>query len=183
MGFETVDELTKAVDDARQSKLTHIVGNATCPTLFDPTQAPKGFHTALFENQYTPYDLAEVGAEGWDRVRLDYLERCLNLWRQYAPNINGKNIVKASAYTPLDIERKLSIMVEGSIKHGAYIHTHPDGVLQTKYEMLPVPHTHQEAIRRRRFNLPRGPDNIRTRIQRSKRVSGRSRHKEVVERT
>jgi len=123
IGFETVDELTKAVDDARQGKLTHIVGNATCPTLFDPTQAPKGFHTALFENPYTPYDLAEVGAEGWDRVRLDYLERCLNLWRQYAPNINGENILKASAYTPLDIERKLSTMVKGSIKHGAYIPT------------------------------------------------------------
>ncbi|MEM3510435.1 MAG: NAD(P)/FAD-dependent oxidoreductase [Nitrososphaerales archaeon] len=123
MGFEAVDELTKAIDEARQGKLTRIVGNATCPTLFDNTQAPIGMHTALFENPYTPYDLVDIGEEGWDRVRLDYLERCLNLWQEYAPNLSNKNILKAAAYTPLDIERKLSTMVKGSIKHGAYIPT------------------------------------------------------------
>ncbi len=121
MGFETLDELTKAIDEARQGKLTKIVGNATCPTLFDSTQAPPGMHTALFENPFTPYNLLDVG--GWDKVRLDYLERCLTLWQEYAPNLSSKNILKASAYTPLDIERKLSTMVKGSIKHGAYIPT------------------------------------------------------------
>jgi len=35
----------------------------------------------------------------------------------------SKSILKASAYAPLDIERKLSTIVKGSIKHSAYIPT------------------------------------------------------------
>ncbi len=123
MGFETVEELTRAIDEARAGRLTYVVGNATCPTLFDPTQAPKDKHTGLFENPHTPYSIEGVGGDGWDRVRLNYLQRCLDLWQEYAPNINDKAIIKASAYTPFDIERKLSTMVKGSIKHGAYIPT------------------------------------------------------------
>lgn len=44
--------------------------------------------------------------------------KCFETLRRYAPNLR-KPIIKY-AYTPLDIERKLIDMVEGSFKQGEY---------------------------------------------------------------
>jgi hypothetical protein len=44
--------------------------------------------------------------EAWDRVKEEYMEVCLERWRQYAPNLDGKNMLAKYAFTPLDVERK-----------------------------------------------------------------------------
>ncbi len=88
------------------------------PTLHDPTQAPTGKHTA-FLWQFAPYNLKNGGPEAWDKVKNEYMEVCLERWRQYAPNCNSKNIIAKYAFSPLDVERKLINMRGGDHCVGA----------------------------------------------------------------
>jgi phytoene dehydrogenase-like protein len=41
------------------------------------------------------------------------MEVCLERWRQYAPNLNGRNVIAKYAFSPLDVERKLINMRGG----------------------------------------------------------------------
>ena len=88
------------------------------PTLHDPVQAPPGKHTA-FLWQFAPYHLKDGGPEAWDRVKEEYMEVCLERWRQYAPNCNSKNIIAKYSFSPLDVERKLINMKGGDHCVGA----------------------------------------------------------------
>jgi phytoene dehydrogenase-like protein len=87
-------------------------------TLFDPSQAPRGKHTALLW-QVAPYALAEGGPQAWDAIKGDYLERCIARWRHYAPNLSGKNILARATYTPYDIVRTMHTMREADFNAGA----------------------------------------------------------------
>ncbi|MBI5966393.1 MAG: NAD(P)/FAD-dependent oxidoreductase [Deltaproteobacteria bacterium] len=82
------------------------------PTLHDPTQAPPGKHAA-FLWQFAPYHLRDGGPQAWDRIKAEYMEVCLERWRQYAPNLNTSNIIAKYAFSPLDVERKLINMCYG----------------------------------------------------------------------
>jgi phytoene dehydrogenase-like protein len=87
-------------------------------TLFDPTQAPFGKHTALIW-QVAPYALADGGPERWDAIKAEYLEACIARWRHYAPNLDGKNILARATYTPYDIVRTMHTMREADFNAGA----------------------------------------------------------------
>ncbi|MEE8449766.1 MAG: NAD(P)/FAD-dependent oxidoreductase [Thermodesulfobacteriota bacterium] len=87
------------------------------PTLFDQTQAPADKHTALIW-QPAPYALRTGGASAWDEIKEEYADRCLAKLRQYAPNMDEKNIIARYILTPLDIERKLKSMPQGGVFHG-----------------------------------------------------------------
>ncbi|HEY1365150.1 MAG TPA: NAD(P)/FAD-dependent oxidoreductase [Xanthobacteraceae bacterium] len=88
-----------------------------CPTLFDPSQAPKGFHTA-FMWEKLPYRLH--GDPGnWDRMREAHAGRMLEFWRGYAPNL-GDATIDWFARSPLDVERCLPNMREGDLLVGAF---------------------------------------------------------------
>jgi phytoene dehydrogenase-like protein len=78
--------------------------NGACLTVHDPSQAPPGQHCA-FTWQLVPYDLADGGPARWDALREEFLERQLARWREYAPNLDERNIIAKSCTTPLDIER------------------------------------------------------------------------------
>ena len=91
------------------------------PTLHDPIQAPTGKHTA-FLWQMAPYDLNKGGAEHWDIIKEDYMEVCLERWRQYAPNLTRNNIIAHYIFTPLDVERKLINMRYGDHCVGRALH-------------------------------------------------------------
>lgn len=111
IGIHDTDELLSHVKDIEQGKLSQILyGHATCPSIFDPIQAPKGFHTGRWES-LVPYN------NDWDRVKDDYANKCLSLWKSYAPNIEP---VHTYVYPPTYIEKKLKDMVRGSFKQGAY---------------------------------------------------------------
>ena len=90
-----------------------------CPTLFDPTQAPPGGHTA-FMWEKLPYRLrGEPGK--WDVERERHGEAMLELWTQHAPNL-GSDTLGWFARTPLDTERDLPNMREGDLLVGAFSH-------------------------------------------------------------
>jgi phytoene dehydrogenase-like protein len=84
----------------------------TLPTLFDPSQAPAGKHTAVVW-QYAPYGVAPEGPEGWRRIREEYAAHLLELWRAYAPNITRDRILGMKIQDPTDTERHNDNMVNG----------------------------------------------------------------------
>src|SRR6185369_17145580 len=56
------------------------------PTLYDPSQAPAGKHTAVVW-QFAPFNVAPDGPEGWKKLRDEYAEHIMGRWRSYAPNM------------------------------------------------------------------------------------------------
>jgi len=84
----------------------------TLPTLFDPSQAPAGKHTAVVW-QYAPYRVETGGAAGWKSIRDEYAAHLLDLWRSYAPNITQDKILAMTIQDPTDTERHNDNMVNG----------------------------------------------------------------------
>ncbi|MEM3073956.1 MAG: NAD(P)/FAD-dependent oxidoreductase [Nitrososphaerales archaeon] len=83
----------------------------TVPTLFDPSQAPAGKHTA-FMWQYAPYTLKDGGAEKWDGIKEEYADIVVERWREYAPNLTKDNIIARYVYSTYDYSKKLINMRE-----------------------------------------------------------------------
>jgi phytoene dehydrogenase-like protein len=82
------------------------------PTLFDPSQAPAGRHTALIW-QYAPFEVAPDGPAGWRSIRDEYAEHCLEMWRSYAPNMTRDKILGMTIQDPTDTHRHNDNMVNG----------------------------------------------------------------------
>ena len=94
-------------------------GEAWVPTLFDPTQARGGLHTAGFW-QFVPYEVEGRGPEYWDEIKEAYFDRIVERWRQYAPNMTPENVVHRYTYTPYDNARAVINMVRGDGHMGSY---------------------------------------------------------------
>lgn len=86
-------------------------GHATCPTIFDPSQAPPGYHTGRFEC------LVEYNPE-WDAKKDDFAKQCIEKWEKCLKS--KLDYIHIFAYPPTWIERKLKDMKRGSFKQGAY---------------------------------------------------------------
>lgn len=121
IGLETPEDYALLLSEIRLGKLPEHLGMfCSCPTLFDPCQAPKGKHTALIW-QPVPYALRDGGVERWDEVKDEFMDRCIGKWREYAPNLTEENILMKRAVSPLDIERKLINMKSGGVFMGRMI--------------------------------------------------------------
>jgi|YNPNPStandDraft_1061719.scaffolds.fasta_scaffold02806_1 phytoene dehydrogenase-like protein len=119
IGLECVEDFEAHVREVDQGIPPKKPGmQCAVPTLHDPTQAPSGKHTA-FLWQFAPYNLKDGGPQAWDRVKEGYMDVCLERWRQYAPNLDKRNILARYAFTPLDVERKLINMRGGDHCVGA----------------------------------------------------------------
>jgi phytoene dehydrogenase-like protein len=84
----------------------------TLPTLFDPSQAPAGRHTAVVW-QYAPYAVEPGGPQGWRGLREEYAAHLLELWRSYAPNLTRDKILGMAIQDPTDTERLNDNLVNG----------------------------------------------------------------------
>jgi phytoene dehydrogenase-like protein len=121
IGLETPEDYYILLSEIRLGKLPEHLGMfCSCPTLFDPSQAPGGKHTALMW-QPVPYSLRGGGPEKWDEVKDEFMDRCIEKWREYAPNLTDDNILMKRALSPLDIERKLWNMRSGGVFMGRMI--------------------------------------------------------------
>ncbi|MBI5966412.1 MAG: NAD(P)/FAD-dependent oxidoreductase [Deltaproteobacteria bacterium] len=121
IGLETPEDYHLLWSEIRNGQLPEHLGFfCSVPTLFDPTQAPKGKHTALIW-QPVPYGLKDGGPEKWDEVKMQYMDKCIGKWREYAPNLTEDNILMKAALTPLDIERKLYNMKFGGVFMGRLV--------------------------------------------------------------
>lgn len=89
------------------------------PTLFDPSQAPAGKHTA-FMWEKLPYRLGG-DPRNWDKARDEHGRAMLKLWTEYAPNLEGA-VSGWFTRSPLDTERTLANMRGGDLLVGAFSH-------------------------------------------------------------
>lgn len=112
LGVDSPERFNQDWAKIRRGELVDPQPNAACNSLYDPTDAPKGFTTGLLR-QPAPFALADGGEGAWDEIGRWYGKKCMDAWRRYAPNLTDDAIVDWSVFTPYDISRKLPNMVKG----------------------------------------------------------------------
>jgi phytoene dehydrogenase-like protein len=114
LGLEDYAQFHDIVRHHEAGRIPPTVMWGACPTLFDPSQAPPGGHTA-FMWEKLPYRLQD----DWDEVRDRHAREMLRLWTEYAPNL-AEDTLGWFARTPLDTERSLPNMRQGDLLVGAF---------------------------------------------------------------
>ena len=117
MGLDHVDQFTEIVHHHEAGTVPPTVMWGATPTLFDPSQAPAGVHTA-FMWEKLPYRLGG-DPKSWDGARDAHGRVMLDLWRSYAPNL-ADAVISSFTRSPLDVERSLPNMREGDLLVGAF---------------------------------------------------------------
>jgi phytoene dehydrogenase-like protein len=117
LGLDHVDQFHEIVRHHEAGTMPPTVMWGACPTLFDPSQAPPGGHTA-FMWEKLPYRLR--GDPGnWDRAGGQHGQDMLALWQRHAPNLRDA-VIDQFMRSPLDTERSLPNMREGDLLVGAF---------------------------------------------------------------
>ena len=120
VGYETPEDVLHHLGEVIDGKPTEDIGiQCAVPSLFDRTRAPDGKHV-LLAWQFAPYTVGDKGPEEWDKLREGYLEKLVDRWAEYAPNI-ADNLMYKFSQTPPDTERHLINMREGDFHVGALI--------------------------------------------------------------
>jgi phytoene dehydrogenase-like protein len=117
LGLEHFGQFHDIVRHHEAGRIPPTVMWGAAPTLFDPSQAPKGAHTA-FMWEKLPYRL-HGDARNWDAERERHGAQMLKRWAEYAPNLDD-DTVGWFARSPLDTERSLPNMAEGDLLVGSF---------------------------------------------------------------
>jgi phytoene dehydrogenase-like protein len=117
MGLDHIDQFHDIIAHHEAGTVPPTVMWGACPTVFDPSQAPAGRHTA-FMWEKLPYRLGG-DPSGWDAARDAHGDVMLDLWRRHAPNLDDAVIGKFTR-SPLDVERSLPNMRRGDLLVGAF---------------------------------------------------------------
>lgn len=112
LGLERYEQFNEIVRCHEEGRIPPPVMWGACPTLFDPSQAPAGGHTAFLWEK-VPYQL------DWDARRERHGQERLRFWSEYAPNLEH-DTVGWFARSPLDTERSLPNMRRGDLLVGAF---------------------------------------------------------------
>jgi phytoene dehydrogenase-like protein len=119
-GMDDIDQVASCFEDCTNKQFPKVLmGNGACNSVFDPSYAPQDRHTAFWW-PFAPYSV-DGGPENWDKRRVEYTQRILDYWRNYAENLNDENVLGSYLFTPLDVERLNANMVRGAVRMGAYI--------------------------------------------------------------
>ena len=117
LGLDHVDQFSEIVRHHEAGTTPPTVMWGACPTLFDPSQAPPGHHTA-FMWEKLPYAL-NGDPKTWDAERDAHGAVMLDLWERYAPGLRD-SVVGRFVRSPLDTERTLPNMAFGDLLVGAF---------------------------------------------------------------
>ena len=117
LGLEHVDQFSDIVEHHQKGTIPPTVMWGACPSLFDPSQAPEGKHTA-FMWEKLPYRL-HGDPTNWDKERDRHGQQMLDLWCEYAPNLK-EDVIDWFVRSALDTERSLPNMVGGDLLVGAF---------------------------------------------------------------
>ena len=117
LGLARLEQFHEIVAAHEQGKIPSTVMWGAAPTVFDPSQAPPGKHTA-FMWEKLPYALAGDPAN-WDRECQRHGRQLLEVWTRHAPNLEGC-VLDWFARTPLDTERTLPNMRGGDLLVGSF---------------------------------------------------------------
>jgi phytoene dehydrogenase-like protein len=119
LGLEDSAQFHEIVSKHESGEIPRTVMWGSCPTVFDPSQAPQGFHTA-FMWEKLPYKL-RGSPRNWDDEKERHARQMLDVWTEYAPNLRDA-VLDYSAQSPLDTERALPNMRCGDLLVGALSH-------------------------------------------------------------
>jgi phytoene dehydrogenase-like protein len=117
MGLDHVDQFGEIVRHHEAGTVPPTVMWGACPTVFDPTQAPAGSHTA-FMWEKLPYRL-HGHPDNWDRAGEEHGKVMLALWRRHAPNLEDA-VIDWFTRSPRDVARSLPNMRDGDLLIGAF---------------------------------------------------------------
>jgi phytoene dehydrogenase-like protein len=118
LGLERFGQFDEIVACHERGEIPATLMWGACPTLFDPSQAPDGRHTACMWEKL-PYAV-HGDASNWDRVARQHGADMLRLWSEYAPNVSGEAVLDWFARSPLDTERDLPNMQQGDLLVGSF---------------------------------------------------------------
>jgi phytoene dehydrogenase-like protein len=117
LGLEHFSQFSDIVKAHERGEIPSTVMWGSCPTQFDPSQAPPGCHTA-FMWEKLPYALHGNPAS-WDEAAPPHGKEMLELWSRYAPNLPDA-VLDMFTRSPLDTERTLPNMRHGDLLVGAF---------------------------------------------------------------
>jgi phytoene dehydrogenase-like protein len=95
-------------------------------SIIDPSRAPEGKHLKKFVVLGVPYEIkgdatGQISARHWDEAKEEYADYLIErITADYLPDLTNR-LLKREAHSPLDLERKLSSAVHGTICHGAML--------------------------------------------------------------
>ena len=115
LGLERFEQFSDIVRHHEEGRIPPTVMWGASPTVFDPSQAPPGGHTA-FMWEKLPYRLRE---RHWDDERDRHAANMLDLWTEYAPHL-ADDVLGWFARSPLDTERSLPNMRGGDLLVGSF---------------------------------------------------------------
>ena len=118
LGLERLEQFHEIVAAHERGRIPPPVVWGACPTLFDPSQAPPGSHTAFLWEKL-PYAL-HGDPRTWDAAKDGHGRALLDLWARYAPNLAGGAVRHWFTRSPLDTERRLPNMRGGDLLVGSF---------------------------------------------------------------
>jgi len=86
-------------------------------SIWDPTRAPEGKHSVLFEEYTCPTPF--FSRREWRQLGNEFMEELMQQWRKYAPNMKKDNIVASRIITPVDVQETHLDMRDGSWSEGS----------------------------------------------------------------
>jgi phytoene dehydrogenase-like protein len=119
VGCESLEQLFALHEEVAQGKVPSRVSfGAGSITTYDPSQAPRGHHTAYGWHAF-PY--APGGDAGnVEGIKEEFADRMVEKWREFAPNLTPDNILARYVWTAHDYTRELINMVQGDIFMGSF---------------------------------------------------------------
>ncbi len=117
LGLERLDQFHEIVAAHERGAIPSTVMWGACPTIFDPSQAPPGKHSA-FMWEKLPYAL-HGDPRNWDAAKVAHGRAMLDLWARFAPNLSDA-VLDWFTRSPLDTERALPNMRHGDLLVGSF---------------------------------------------------------------
>jgi phytoene dehydrogenase-like protein len=118
IGLERFGQFHEIVAAHEKGQIPSSVAWGACPTLFDPSQAPPGQHTAFLWEKL-PYAL-HGDPLNWSKEKESHGARLLNLWGELAPNLGSGIIKDHFVFSPADSEIALPNMTRGDLLVGSF---------------------------------------------------------------
>jgi phytoene dehydrogenase-like protein len=119
LGCESLEQLFALHDEVAEGKVPSRISFGTGQiTVFDPSQAPRGKHTA-YAWHAMPY--APNGKpENIEHIKEEFANAMIEKWREYAPNMTKDNILSRFIWTANDYTKELINMTQGDIFMGSF---------------------------------------------------------------
>lgn len=118
-GADDTAQLEESMDDVFAGRFPRLpVGNGACNSIHDSTYTDGDGHVAFWW-PFAPY-VVDGSPDNWDHKRDAYATRLLDVWKSFAPNVDGDNLLAVHLRTPSDVSRGNAAMRNGGVRMGPY---------------------------------------------------------------